>query len=48
MKTPTGTYTTRYRPVLEDMVVAALQAGAAVTVEPFEDMWTLRWWFDND
>lgn len=41
---PTGTFTTRYEPARDAVLLAALATGAAVKAEPFEDMWTVRWW----
>lgn len=45
---PTGTYTTKYLQVIEDIVPVLLEEGAAVKVEPFEDLYTVRWWNDTD
>ncbi len=43
-KTPAGTYTTHYLPVAREIILALLDEGWAVRAEPFEDLYTIRWW----
>lgn len=41
---PVLTYSTKYPEVAMEVVAAGLEGGYGVRAEPFEDIWTVRWW----